>query len=230
MPGRPFSGVFDPLAVAQYVTAIREDLRESGLELESCDDFDDFEKAVRSTVGKSAISEPFDGVFFDITPADGLWIIGRKDGKVLHLQALRRDSLTGISLATFWNRYLDRIYDGRPALDHCPGAFQITGNVVYHGELWVDKDHRSDGIAPLTCRLAHGLALIKWAPDYIYGLITDQLIRSGFHVREGFAHAQPRAIEWERVPSNIDAADWLVWNSLEDLLHNVKLATLPAQT
>ena len=63
-----------------------------------------------------------------------------------------------------------------PALDHCPGAFQITGNVVYHGEVWVDRDHRSGGIAPLTCRLAHGLALIKWAPDYIYGLITDRMI------------------------------------------------------
>ncbi len=225
LPRGPFSRVFDPLAVTEWAWLIKDQLTASGITLATADNFAEFEAACGQIAGKEDISGPFDGAYFDIMPRDGLWIIGRQDGQVMHIQALRRDSLEGITLATYWTKQLARIHDGIPGERHAPGAFDITGSVVYHGDLWLDPAARGKGVAPLCCKLAHGLAMIKWAPDYIYSFMSDKLIRSGFHVRKGFAKSHPGAIDWIKPPADIDPADWLIWNSMEDLLHQVRLET-----
>ena len=226
LPRGPYSRVFDPLAVAEWAWSMKDRLATDGITLETSDNFADFEAACKDLEGKDAIAAPFDGAHFDIAPRDGFWILGWHEGRVIHIQAMRRDSLEGITLAAHWGKQFARIHAGVLGKRHAPGAFEITGNVVYHGELWIEPAARSQGMAPLCCKLAHALAMIKWAPDYIYAFMSDKLIRCGFHVREGFAKCHPRAIDWVETPSDVDPADWLVWNSMEDLLHQVRLDTV----
>ena len=227
MPRGPYSRVYDPHAVIKWSWELLRDLEEARIEIETSNDFEEFEATCRDIEGRGELSEPFGGEYFDITPRDGLWIVGRRDGKIVQTQAMRLDRLEGISLATHWTKQFERIHDGMPGKNHAPGAFEMTGNVIYHGEMWVDKSLRGEGIAPTTCQYAHCLAMVKWAPDYIYCFMSDRNVAHGHNQRWGFSRAERGAIDWIRPPSDIDPTDWIAWSSMENILHNIRLATNP---
>lgn len=216
---RGFSPIYDVLAVIDFIDAARNKLRDLGIEFETSNDFEAYEAACAALSGKAVASEPFNSKFYDVLPDDGMWFCGRRGGDIVKVHAMRRESLTGVCLADYWNLQLPRIHGGKVGERHCPGARQIGGLVVYHGDLYVKPELRRNNIASLSSQLSLALALIKWAPDYFYCFVSPRACRRGFHINYGYSHAQPRAVDWIECPEGIRPDDWLCWTSFEDLVH-----------
>ena len=218
----------DPLVVSRYIAAILERVEVDGLVIDAYTDFQALQRMCESLSGKASVSAPFSPDFFDIGPADGLWLCCRdaKD-RVVHVQAMRRETLEGIDLATHWCQQLRRLYSDRSAAVRfverfCPAAQDITGVVVYHGEVWITPRMRRRRLAGLLSRLALALALLKWTPDYVYGFNDESVALSGLTAREGYMHMQPHPVEWERPPDHINPSEWLVWMGRRDLEYLVR--------
>ena len=217
--------VVDPLAAARFVARVEGEIALAGLRVETSADFEALNRVCDNTAGKDPTSEPFSRSHFDVLPEDGLWVRGidRQD-RTVHIQAMRRDRLDGVSLVELWRRQLWRIHVERNTGAQlgsavAPAAHDITGTCVYHGEMWVEPGLRGRGLAGLLAQLALGLALVKWAPDYVWGFVAADLVHRGFPVTEGYMHMQPEGVSWHRAPPNIRSDDWLVWMSRADLIY-----------
>ena len=220
--------IHDPLVVARYIAAILDRVEVDGLTIDVHTDFQALHRLCASLKGKSAVSEPFSPEYFDIGPSDGLWICGSDaKGRPVHIQALRRDSLEGIDLATHWRQQLRRIHVDRSDTTRfdggfCPAATEISGIVVEHGEMWIAPRLRGRRLAGYLSRLALALALLKWVPDYVYGYVDKNLAAKGFPVREGYMHMQPQAVDWVEPPPQFSLGEWLVWMPRRDLEYLVR--------
>ena len=209
---------------ARFIDVHRRFVEEAGVTLRECHDVKLFQTICDELQGKGYLSEPFHPEFMDIIPANALLMVGEDaDGAVVHVQAMRRDDLNGVSLADFWMQNLRRIHNGDIGEVHCPAAQMITGEVIYHGEMWVDPELRKFKLAATLARLAQAIALLRWNPDFVYGFVSSKLTQRGFPVREGYQHISPAGTNWRRSPTNISGDDWLVWNAREDLRWMVTL-------
>lgn len=218
----------DPLVAARYAADITRRIEAQGLAISEHTDFAALERQCADLEEKPGLSEPFSPRFFDIGPADGLWLCGRNsEGAVVHVQAMRRDTLDGLTLAEHWRQQLRRIHCDQSAPvrfdeQFCPATRDISGVVVEHGEMWIAPDARKRGLAGHLARLALALALLKWVPDYVYGYVSEELVLNGFPAREGYMHMQPRAVDWTHPAVRFSADDYLVWMARQDLEHLVR--------
>ncbi len=219
-----FSTGLHEVDTARFIEAQRQLVEEAGVYLRECDDVEQFQVTCDELQGKGYLSEPFHPQYMDIIPSNALLMVGEDaDGQIVHVQAMRRDDLSGCTLADFWMKNLRRIHGGEIGQVHCPAAQKITGQVIYHGEMWVDPELRKYKLAATLARLAQAIALLRWNPDFIYGFVDSKLTQRGFPVREGYQHISPAGTDWRRSPDNINGDDWLVWNAREDLRWMVTL-------
>lgn len=187
-----------------------------GLRLVFGSDFYEFRD--RAVAADAKVSHSFDSQLVDIMPNAGFWIAAEtRKGKAVHFQAVRRDDLQGVKLATHW-RTLGRLHDGVVGERHCPAADRITGVVAYHGNMWIADKYRHSGIANPACLLTHALAYQKFRPDYIYAFIETGLVLKGMDRRFGYLNAEPVATEWTEGPEGISRNDWIMWNDRAQLL------------
>ncbi len=209
---------------ARFIDVHRKYIENAGVFVRECHDVEVFQKICDDLQGKGYLSEPFHPEFMDIISANAMLMVGENaNGEIVHVQAMRRDDLSGCSLAEFWMKNLRRIHNGEIGEVHCPAAKTITGQVIYHGEMWVDPELRKYRLATTLARLAQAIALMRWNPDFIYGFVSSKLTQRGFPVREGYQHISPAGTNWRRSPSNVNGDDWLVWNAREDLRWMVTL-------
>lgn len=221
-----------PLTVARFIGGIDRHLAELGLTLLCSSDFAAFDEVCASLPGKGEASEFFSPRFFEITPRDGLWLRALdEDGATVHVQALRVDRLDGMTLAEHWRRRFRRLYEDRQqgvAWDGTtsPIAEEITGTVVYHGDMYIDRDLPLKGVSGALAHVALGLALSKWEPDYVYGFVDYRYVRQGFTIREGYAHTERFCAGWINAPRGVQPDESIVWMSREDLIY---LTTQPLE-
>lgn len=203
---------------ARFINTHRKYIEDAGVQLRECHDINAFQKICDELEGKGFLSEPFHPEFMDIISANAMLMVGENaNGEVVTVQAMRKDDLTGCTLAEFWMKNLRRIHNGEIGEVHCPSAQKITGQVVYHGELWVAEELRKYRLAATLARLAQAIALLRWNPDFIYGFVSSKLAQRGFPLREGYQHISPAGTHWRRSPSNVSGDDWLAWNAREDV-------------
>jgi len=211
-----------PLNVTRYAAHLEETLKSKGLEITEGRDFKAFVAASKEIAARNGVSAPFDPRFVDIDPADMLWFEARQDGALIALQALRRETIS-TSLAKHLDQQYRRLYCDPDAseceiVNHAPGAFEITGNVVYHGGMYVVKTHRGAGLVKPFARLAVVLALLEWNPDYYWGFVDQVLMESGYSIKIGYLHGQPSGTHWANgSPGKIREHDWLVWSTNKDI-------------
>ena len=207
----------NPLPVVRFAATMIDRLAASGITVDTSDNFADFKTACAS-FGKGDPTEEFSVDFMDVMPADGLWISTMDEaGELIGVQAMRRDTIIGITLADYWNQHLARIHGGKLGSRHCPASAELAGTLVYHGDMWIDPKYRKNRIANNSSHLAMGLALLKWNPDFVYCFIPDKLYRGGLGTAYGYNRGQPRAVDWIEPPPNVAADDWFVWSSNSDL-------------
>ncbi len=213
---------YDPLVTVKAIGELTKILAENSLSIETNSDFAVLETECEQIPEKD-LSEQFSTRFFDITPATGFWLGARNaDKKLVSLQAARIENLTGVSLADHWMQQQRRVYcdpygEGELGDQHCPGAYLVTGNVVYHGDMWLDKELRGKDLGSILCRMGQLLAFAKWQPDYIYCFMSEKLVQKGFSTGQGYFHMQPIGTWWQTPPKHIRHDDWLLWNTSGDL-------------
>ena len=83
----------------------------------------------------------------------------------------------------------------------------IRGRIVYHGELWIDKQVK--GCFPIFPRIGMLLAMVKWQPEAIWALTGQSMATRGHMVRMGYGHLEQSFLTWEWEPDGAEQAEWV---------------------
>ncbi|CTQ63837.1 hypothetical protein LAX5112_00084 [Roseibium alexandrii] len=211
------------LEVAAATAVVKALIMGAGLTVRESSDFGLFEETIRKTEDKY-LMEDFSPRFFDLHGSTAFWI-GAYDerGNVVSVQAAKVEDLQDRSLAEHWQQQQRRIFvDPNPQArfgnDHAHDAYFLRGKIVYHGNLWLRRDVRGKGLAEPLTQLGFLVALLKWSPDYLYGLMAASAAEKGFGIRVGYRRFVPRGTHWELPPGHIRPDDWLVYSTRSDLI------------
>ncbi|MCR9218972.1 MAG: hypothetical protein NXI21_01980 [Alphaproteobacteria bacterium] len=214
--------------LATMRAAVRLDaaLAADGVLIRQADDITAFAAALQALSGKAAPSPPLDPAINDIDPADLLWLEARgADGATLAVQAMRRERIS-VPLAAHLDRQYHRYYCAHSQAEligHAPMVHQVTGSVVYHGDLFVAEAARGKRLAQRFAVLAHLIAYLRWDPDWIWGFVAEEKVLRGYHVKIGYWRAEPYGSHYSDKPASISEKDWFVAASRADLSYRVAL-------
>ncbi len=86
---------------------------------------------------------------------------------------------------------------------------RISGPVVYHGELWLDRRVRARELVEVFSKMGMLLALLKWRPRAIWALIGNAMATRGHMIRMGYVRMEPGFMRWRFVPEAADSNEWL---------------------
>lgn len=212
----------DTLKIAQAIAVLQAKISSAGLRLKESADFSLFEDTVRATEDRY-LMEDFSSRFFDLHGTSAFWIgAWGRDGEPVSVQAAKLEDLRDRSLAQYWQQQQRRMF-ADPAQhvelgeEHAHDAFYMRGKIVYHGNLWLRKDARGQGLAEALTQLGFLISVLKWSPDYLYGLMAARNAMKGFGIRVGYRRFVPRGTHWVTAPDHIRPDDWLVYSSRNDL-------------
>lgn len=210
-------------ALMDIIIAYDRDLYSAGIRLSLENDFHAL-KTIGATVDKLPLTPNFDPDVIDIGPANGFWMKGIDvTGDVIFTQAARMYDCNTKTLAILHEK-LEAFYaspeqsaeQGETCVCEAPATHSITGNVCYHGEIWLDPRFRKRGLTESLPRLMLALILMRWAPDYVFGMAQPGICKKGVGARYGYRHMQPHGMIWH-VPSTGTLDEWVIWNDREDI-------------
>ncbi len=191
-------------------------LKEMGVaRIRLSNDFEEYKKIMLKVRGK--LSEHFDIDYIDTLEQEGVWFmcVDRRGNHIAN-QALRFEDLRGVSLTTALKRRLQRIHGGVAVQSH-PVLDNFTGRVAYHGDVWIRREYRKQKLAPVFGRILQAYAFLKFDPEIVYGLMIEDLVRSGYCARLGYVHSQLYCHGWEKEP-DFKRPRYVTWLSREDLV------------
>lgn len=203
-------------------------LERIGIDLQVGSDFEEYRTLLAEGRPDHILGAPFDPLRHDLNSVNAFWVIGRDaSGKIMHTQALRLLDLNGVSVGTYLRKaFLEFPPSGldldlnRSRYKAGPGAKQIFGKVVYHGEVWMGGDpgqFRGSGISSLLGRYAFLSAIQKWNPDYMIGFMPKPVANKGFVSRQGYMHVEPYALRWFLKGRAMPLEGMMVYMSREDM-------------
>jgi hypothetical protein len=205
------------LVINRVVASIDNELASHGCYVEQRSDFKVYKKLCEVR-GARPFSEHFDRDCLDFYDGNCFYLVlYNRKRKVIGTIATYRDHMGNSSLAQLIDGRYPRLYSGSVGNHHAPAAYKITGNAVYMGDLWIKRKHRSSGIGLTLSRMATVLAFWKYQPDYIYGLVTRELMHKGGVQMAGYSSFHEQCIDWIDDPKNFDPNFWLVSSTYEDL-------------
>lgn len=211
------------LEITSAITLLQDKIKSEGLRLKESTDFTLFEDTIRATEDRY-LMEDFSSKFFDLHGAMAFWI-GAWDekGEPVSVQAAKVEELKDRSLGEYWQQQQRRMFvDPSPSAElgeeHAHDAFYMKGKIVYHGNLWLRRDARGKGLAEALTQLGFLISLLKWSPDYLYGLMASRNAKKGFGIRVGYRRYVPRGTHWIVPPSHVRPDDWLVYSTRSDLV------------
>ena len=214
------------LVAARLVVALEKALDSAGLTIRQHDDLEGFERAHQALAGQGGTSPPLNSRFIAADPSDLFWLEAVAEGETVAVEAMRRERIT-IPLARHLDLQYRRLYCGHDAdqiAGHAPGAELISGNIVYHGDLWIAPQWRGNGLATRLSRLALLIAYLRWDPDFVWGFISDSKVLRGYAQKIGYWHCQPYGTQYFREPEGISEKDWLVWLTRADFNYWIELS------
>jgi hypothetical protein len=199
----------------------------AGVQIELRTDFDHMLECSNS-VDKAPLTPMFHPEKSDIGGHNGFWLKGTSfNGELVHMQACRVDELDQTtlhmhleSLRAFYADPDRTAEDGETCECRAPSACGMTGTVCYHGEIWLKggpNGFRKRNLTAVTPRLVLAIALLRWYPDVIYGMIQSGIATKGVAARYGYRNFQPHGMIWT-VPSTGTLDEWLLWNERRDLI------------
>jgi hypothetical protein len=158
-----------------------------------------------------------DGNICDFSNDRAFWTsLTDTNGSVLGLQAFRCDYIA-TSLADWCAPYMIGIYMQRQELmipSHAKppsGSIseRLTGRLVYHGEIWVDKQVKNRRVFEAFTKLGIIIAYIKWNPDAVWGLASAQMAGHGHVNRIGYTTIERGFLRWDWASEGIDPVEYL---------------------
>ncbi|MTH95037.1 hypothetical protein [Roseibium sp. RKSG952] len=211
------------LIVTSALAKLKGRIEGEGLTLRESTDFPEFEKTIRATADRY-LMEDFSSRFFDLHGSMAFWIgAWDKSGMPVSVQAAKVEELSDRSLAEHWRQQHRRIFvdpcaQAELGHEHASDAYAMRGRIVYHGNLWLRGDMRGKGLAEALTQMGFLVSLLKWSPDYLYGLMAEKSALKGFGLRVGYRRFAPRGTHWVTPPAHIRPDDWLVYSTRSDLI------------
>lgn len=211
------------LGITSAITILQKKIRDAGYTIKESPDFTLFEDTIRATEDKY-LMEDFSSRFFDLHGNVAFWIgAWDEQGEPVSVQAAKLEDLRDRSLGEYWQQQQRRMFvdptpDAELGEEHAHDAFFMKGRIVYHGNLWLRRDARGKGLAEALTQLGFLISLLKWSPDYLYGLMAARSAMKGFGVRVGYRHYVPRGTHWVVPPAHVRPDDWLVYSTRNDLI------------
>lgn len=203
-------------------------IRSNGITIVTGSDFEMYRNLLSVARPDHKLGVPFDPRRQPLNPENSYWMAGYDDGgNIVHTQCLKRLNLPKSSLGEYMSKNLRDFEPPMGGIDYNnsiyrpgPGAKRMRGAVTYHGEFWLGGQpgqFRGTGMSSLLARHAFLTAMLRWNPDYFFGLMAKSLVFKGFSARFGYMHTDPDAIRF----AVKDAADVfevvMGYNSNEDL-------------
>lgn len=218
-------GLVNPLQVSRYLQIYDEHAAQNGIRLSIGFDFHKYVGITGATPTKGRTYPTFRPDRSPIKSGDGYWIIGvDKNNEVAVVEAARVFDLSHSSFAEHLESlkafYANPTVHAHPH-DRCackaPSAKRITGRVAYHGDLWVRRDFRGQGLPKVMSGIARGVSFAMWAPDFVCGLVSSQLVDKGVVAQYGYAHHESGGVMLRLVEEDIVDDDWVQWLTGEEL-------------
>ncbi len=231
-------GLRDPLGTAKVIAALADELELLGYTPSTNDDLAAF-GAVKQAVRDERASPYFDSAVNASATGRFFWMsLADQSGATVALQAFRIDSVDS-SLAEWAPSYTIGLYMRRqeilvpmhPSPPRGSISERINGRLVYHGEIWINKAIRNRRIFEVFGRLGMLLALIRWNPDAVWGLASQQMATHGHFTRMGYGYLERGFFRWHGEADGIDAVEWVVIaerSGLEQIVEEMR--TTPQQS
>ena len=231
----------NPLKTAQAISRLERLADEAGIFVFVKSDFREFVEVREMVRPDETVSAMFDpACTSDLCDGRrGFWMHGiNRDGRTVVLQAARVDMIDS-NLANWAMSWMAGLYRLRgdaveparwKALMHS-AAERISGNVVYHGEFWMAPELRgisTGNMLDVLPRLVLLLAQMKWQPDHVWGVVTEELGTRGIAARMGYAVQQPALLGWQQPPEGASPSETFACCTSEDLEFLVELESARA--
>lgn len=222
----------DPLAASRVIETLRAGLVARGLIVEFSDDFERFDRLKRECRDGQLSAPMFDPAVANVDGELAFWLaLHDAAGTTCAIQAFRTDfvepNLADWALGWVLGVYLKREELLIPQqLNVAPHSIAktLSGRIVYHGELWLDRSMRGHGVMEDFAKLGIFLSLVKWQPEAIWCLCSNRLATNGTMTRMGYAHLERGFFNWSFLPDGADEVEWLAAatkNSLELMIQNM---------
>jgi hypothetical protein len=231
-------GLRDPLGAARVVAGLAEELERLGAAPTMNEDLAAF-AAVKRQVRDEAPSPFFDPAVNDSGSGRFFWMqLSDPKGAAIGLQAFRIDHVNS-SLADWGPSYTIGLYMRRqevlvplhPSPPRGSISERINGRLVYHGELWIDRNVRNRRIVEVFGRLGMLISLLRWNPDAIWALASQGMATHGHLNRMGFTYLERGFFRWQWVSEGIDDVEWVAIAERQGLEQMVEeMLTTPQQS
>ncbi|MGY4183036.1 hypothetical protein ACVIHH_008327 [Bradyrhizobium sp. USDA 4518] len=224
------TSVVNPLQVSRFLQVYDNAAAQKGIKLSIGFDFHEYVSITRATTAKRPTYPNFRPDRSPIRSGEGYWIIGvDKNKEVTLTDAARLYNLTNSNFAEHLESlkafYANPIVHAHPQ-DRCtctaPSARNISGKVAYHGDLWIRRDFRGQGLAKITAGIAHGVSFAMWAPDFLCSLVARFSLDKGLVAQYEMLHHEPGGSILQLVEENIVDDDWLIWLTGAELRSQVE--------
>ncbi len=159
---------------------------------------------------------------------DGLWVVGRdRKGDICHLQATVLNP-SGSLMMELGPMALDYADCG----DHEPIVRserlverELTGLLVYHGEMWLRRDWRGRYLAGSLGKLAVIASYRKWRMDYVWGLVLPSRANPGYMQVVGHKHWGP-GVRWFQEDGSEVLNEYVCWLGRRELEKTIRALAL----
>lgn len=217
--------VVDPLQVSRFLQIYDAAAVQKGIKLSIGFDFDEYVSITRILATKRATEPCFRPDRSTIKSGEGYWMIGvDRNNEVALVEAARLYDLSQSNFAEHLESlkvfYADPTKHAHPQ-DRCtctaPGAKKITGKVAYHGDFWLRRDFRRQGVPKIMAGILRGVSFAMWAPDFVCGLAERWMLEKGVLAQYGHTHHEPGGAILHLVEEDIVEDDLIVWLTGEEL-------------
>jgi len=219
-----FDGLQDPLVVVRAAGLLDEQITAMGLTLSVSSDFEKFAR-LRKECRNDLVSPMFDPIINSFNQLNSFWMLAvDSEGKPVAFQAFRLDTVDG-NLGEWTTRWMTGLYLLRSELvvpSHLVAPLssithEISGPVVYQGELWVSRFFRNRTCSAIFPRLGMILCLLKWQPTAIWGIMGRAMATRGHTIRIGYPHTERGFLRWELPPKGAENDEYITLARKTDL-------------
>lgn len=222
----------DADAIDRYTSGADNILSELGIKLEVGSDFQFFCSIPNQQPDRHAISPIFDPQESDVTAANAFWLVGRDAAdEIVLTQAIK---LVRVGDAGFLEHMQNNLSDYRPKGDRLDisksqmnltdRAAKLSGDLCYYGELWIKKTYRGSCLTAIMPRLMFAIAISKWSPNVVFGIMEPLAACKGLAAREGFMHLEQGGLHWWDNTTSETFEEWLVWTTRDDFIFNMRVS------
>ncbi|MFK4719275.1 hypothetical protein ABIE89_000375 [Bradyrhizobium niftali] len=219
----------NPLQISRFLRLYDDDAAQKGIRLLIGFDFREYVSITQATPTKMKTYPVFRPDRSPIQPRHGFWMAGfDRNSQVAVLQAVRLYDLSGSnfaehlqSLKVFYADPTTHAHSQDCCICKSPSAVKIVGKVAYHGDAWVRRDYRGQGIPKIMAGIAFGVSFAMWTPDFVCALVPRWIVEKGVLAQYEYTHHEPGGAILQLVEEGFADEDWLAWITGEELRRRV---------